>query len=357
VRNSRGVLFFGITVTIVLASVGFGFGVARLGLPAEPTASASTCVAVSAANSTPAPASHPFSSANVTPPVSETRLRFGLADVGGSDSTSALAAAADVAGESPSIVLSYEDFNQPPPMAAIERNAQHGAISIVTWEPWTWGGGVNQPAYRSMKIISGAYDKYLTSWGTELAAWGQPVMIRYGQEMNADWYPWSDDANGNHRGDYAAAFRHVRAVVRAAGATNVLWVWSPNVPNSSMEPMGDAYPGSKYVDYVALDGYNWGTVGEPSEWVEPAALFAPGIAKLRQIAPGKPILIAETGSAEAGGSKAAWNTELIAYLEAQPDVSGFVMFDQDKERDWRIDSSPSSAAAFKSALARRRACP
>jgi hypothetical protein len=109
------------------------------------------------------------------------------------------------------------------------------------------------------------------------------------------------------------------------------------------------------VDIVALDGYNWGTSASWSGWISPQDLFAPGIAQLRTLAPGVPILIAETASSEAGGSKAAWNTELVRYLAAQPDVLGFVWFHLQKETDWRINSTDASAAAFITALAARRA--
>ncbi|MEQ7739105.1 hypothetical protein, partial [Escherichia coli] len=70
--------------------------------------------------------------------------------------------------------------------------------------------------------------------------------------------------------------------------------------------------------------------------------------------PGKPILVAETASTEVGGSKAAWNTDLVSYLAAQPDVMGFVWFNLQKEADWRINSSDASASALKSALLARR---
>lgn len=91
-----------------------------------------------------------------------------------------------------------------------------------------------------------------------------------------------------------------------------------------------------------------------ASWISPQDLFALGIAELRSIAPGQPILIAETASSEAGGSKAAWITDLVSYLSAQPDVMGFVWFHFQKEADWRINSSASSASAFSSALLARR---
>jgi beta-mannanase len=212
---------------------------------------------------------------------------------------------------------------------------------------------VTQPAYTSDRIADGSYDAYLTSWGQALAAWGKPVLLRYGHEMNGSWYPWSDGVNGNATGDYIAAWRHVHDVVASAGASNVQWVWSPNVPDASMPAMSSLYPGASYVDVVALDGYNWGSTQAWTSWTAPSALFGPGLQQLRTIAPGKPILIAETASAEAGGSKADWSRNLITYLSAQPDVQGFVWFDFDKEVDWRVNSSASAAAAFRDALAAR----
>ena len=107
------------------------------------------------------------------------------------------------------------------------------------------------------------------------------------------------------------------------------------------------------MDEVALDGYNWGTSAAWSSWLWPSELFGPGLSELRRLAPGKHVLVAETSSAEQGGSKADWNTALISYLAAQPDVTAVVWFNFNKETDWRIDSSPGSATALASALAAR----
>jgi beta-mannanase len=288
------------------------------------------------------------------PAVSSARLRFGVSTPGGARANSELDAVAVLAGESPSIVLSYYDFGQQPPIADLDSVAARGATSLITWEPWRWGGGVNQLAYTNAGIAAGDHDAYLRQWGTALASWGKPVMLRYAHEMNGNWYPWADGVNGNPSGSYMAAWRHVHDVLEGQGATNVQWVWSPNVPYVGSTALSGLYPGPTYVDVVALDGYNWGTAASWSSWTSPAGLFNKGLAQLRSLAIGKPILIAETGSAEAGGSKASWNTDLVAQLSSQSDVMGFVWFNHNKETDWRINSSSSSANALALALARRR---
>ncbi|WP_240721018.1 hypothetical protein [Pseudarthrobacter sp. NamE2] len=60
------------------------------------------------------------------------------------------------------------------------------------------------------------------------------------------------------------------------------------------------------------------------------------------------------GSITVTAKTAAWNTDLVSYLAAQPDVMGFVWFHLQKEADWRINSSESSAAALRNALLARR---
>ena len=297
-----------------------------------------------------APAPAPAPAAPAPPPAV---LRFGVGTPGGPLASAELDAVTALAGEAPSIILSYKDFNQAAPISELEAVRGRGAQTLLTWEPWTWGGGTEQPAYSLDRIAAGDFDPYLRQWGQALAGWGHPVMLRFGHEMNGNWYPWSEQINGNGSGDYVAAWRHVHDVVASTGATNITWVWNPNVPYWGSIPLSGLYPGNAYVDAVALDGYNWGTSASWSSWQSPSQLFGDGLAQLRTLAPGKQILIAETASAEQGGSKADWNTALISYLAAQPDITAITWFHFNKETDWRINSSTASAQAFAAALAAR----
>jgi hypothetical protein len=312
--------------------------------PAPAPAGGSAAVEGSTATS-PAPSSlQPATSA----------LRFGVGTPGGPLASAELDEVAALAGEAPSIILSYKDFNQAPPLAELEAARSRGAVVLLTWEPWAWGGGTSQPAYSLDRITTGDFDPYLRQWGQALANWGHPVMLRFGHEMNGNWYPWSEQLNGNGPGDYVAAWRHVHDVLALTGAANVSWVWNPNVPYWGSAPLDALYPGASYVDAVALDGYNWGTSAAWSTWVSPSQLFGQGLAELRGLAPGKQNLIGETSSAEQGGSKADWASSLVGYLAAQGDVTALTWFHFNKETDWRINSSPAAADALRSALAARR---
>lgn len=283
-----------------------------------------------------------------------THLRFGITVDGGPLATSAVTSAAQLAGERPSIEMWYEDFAQPAPLAELNAVASRNATPIITWEPWIWGGGVDQPAYALDRIAAGDHDAYIRSFAAGLRKWAKPVTVRFAHEMNGNWYPWAEGLNGNGAGDYVRAWRHVHDVVVAAGASNVSWLWSPNTPPTGTVALSTLYPGAAYVDAVALDGYNWGSTQSWSSWISPSVLFGQGLSALRSLAPGKPISIGETASAEAGGSKPTWIRDLMGYLSAQPDVSAFVWFQLNKETDWRFNSSSASTTAFVAALAARR---
>ncbi|WP_018762220.1 MULTISPECIES: glycosyl hydrolase [Micrococcaceae] len=346
------------TGTVIVGSATFAFQTSSTGAFSTgitiPAASTGSITIAAKTSSIKASATFVVQPAPAPPTVSSAALRFGVANAGGPLAGSELDEVATLAGESPSILMIYKDFLQAPPVAEMDAARSRGATPLVTWEPWAWGGGVNQPAYALDRVAAGDFDATITQWGQSIAAWGKPVMLRFAHEMNGNWYPWAEGVNGNQPGDYVAAWRHVHDVVAATGAANVQWVWSPNVPYWGSTDLAGLYPGGGYVDVVALDGYNWGTSQTWSSWVSPVDLFAPGITQLRSLAPGKPVLIAETASSELGGSKPTWNTDLVSYLAAQPDVMGFVWFHMQKETDWRINSSASSATAFKSALLARR---
>jgi beta-mannanase len=264
-----------------------------------------------------------------------------------------LAEVARLAGESPSIEMWYADFARPVPLAALDAVTARGAMPVITWEPWLWGRGATQPEYALARIVAGDHDPYVRRWAEGLRDWGRPVTLRFAHEMNGNWYPWAQGVNGNRPGDYVRAWRHVHNIMVSMGASNVTWMWSPNVPYPGSVPLTDLYPGAGYVDTVALDGYNWGTSQPWSGWTTPGDLFGLGLSQLRTLAPDKPIVIAETGTTMAGGSKPGWITSLVSYLVAQPNVTGFIWFQRLKETDWRFNSTPASTAAFAKALKRR----
>jgi hypothetical protein len=255
-------------------------------------------------------------------------------------------------GGAPDIAMWFSSFADPgPDIKGLKAVAAAGATPMITWEPWR-GDSMKQTEFSLQKIASGQLDTKLTTWAIALKKWGGPVYLRFAQEPNGQWFPWCVGVNGNTAADYTKAFRRLHDVFVSNGATNVKFVWSPNAINTATTTTADLaamYPGSKYVDLVGLDAYNWGSSHSWSAWQTPQQAMGTSIAVLRTVAPGKSMMITETSSVEAGGSKASWITQLFAYVASQPDVIGFVWFDLDSSQDWRMASSQSALTAMRSA--------
>lgn len=258
-------------------------------------------------------------------------------------------------GKAAGLVNVYVSFASPgfdrPPLDAIRRR---GAVPMVTWLPCRDGSlGSEQPEYALRRITGGAFDPYLKRWAADAAAWGQPLMLRFAPEMNGSWNSWSAGVNGNRARDFVLAWRHVHDLFAEAGASNVEWVWSPNVVMPGSPSLPSLYPGDRYVDWIGLDGYNWGTTRAGSRWQSFGDVFGPTLRAVRALTQ-RPLMLSEVGSAEAGGSKAAWVADFFRQLRRNPDILAFVWFNFDKEADWRIDSSSSSRHAFVAGVADAR---
>ena len=168
--------------------------------------------------------------------------------------------------------------------------------------------------------------------------------------MNGNWYPWSEAVNGNRPGEFVRAWRHVHDIFTSVGATNVKWVWSPAA--GALDIQGSQYPGNAYVDVVGLSVFNGGRALPWGGWRSFARIFEPSYKALEQIAPSKPIQISEVASAERGGNKAAWITNMFSVLHHYPQVKSLIWYDLRKQTNWPITSSRRAARAFAAGAAK-----
>ncbi len=137
------------------------------------------------------------------------------------------------------------------PAAKIRQSYTAGTPALLSVEPWPLGGRSQQTLLQD--ISGGVYDSTIMAEAHTIATFEQPILIRFGHEMDlTGLYPWSQ----NDPAAFIAAYRHVVDLYRSAGATNVLWVWSPAGNNNALA----FYPGDNYVDYVGT------TILEYSEW-------------------------------------------------------------------------------------------
>ena len=231
----------------------------------------------------------------------------------------------------------------------------HGAIPFFSWSSQSIPSQVEEPNFQLADVIAGRYDAYIRDWAREARAWGHPFFLRFDWEMNGDWFPWGEGANGNRRGESVAAWRHVHAIFTAVGAANATWVWCPNVDfGDKLAGLASLYPGDRYVDWTCLDGYNSGTnPAKPDRWRSFDELYARTYHQLAdQIASAKPMAIGEVASTEQGGSKARWIGEMLDALPVDyPKIRALVYFDKfDSGMDWPLETSPSAIDAFAAGL-------
>lgn len=202
-----------------------------------------------------------------------------------------------------------------------------------------------QSIHVPLSLIAGGHeDDYIRSWADGVREFGRVVYLRPFPEMNGDWSSWNGQPEL-----LIEAWRRIVGIFRDAGADNVRWVWSPNVtdePRTEANRMENYFPGADYVDILALDGFNWGTVNPTIGWLSAEEIFADAYARVTALAR-LPVWFAEIGSTDQGGDKAAWIHDLLRNSWSWfPRLSAIIWFDEDKEADWRVASSASTVDAF-----------
>ena len=165
--------------------------------------------------------------------------------------------------------------------------------------------------------------------------------------MNGNWsYAWQGVLNGNDAGapaKYAAAWRHVVDVFRAQGASNVRWVFNPNVGNALTHTASGAtswnwyanyYPGDAYVDYVGAHGFNgpavWGGSWQSFDTMTNGAGADFMLSDLASRYPTKPIIIGEFATQEGTPAEGAVDPDAYHAVLANPRVVGAVWFNANK---------------------------
>jgi hypothetical protein len=190
---------------------------------------------------------------------------------------------------------------------------RHGSLPLVYWSPWDRPYEQNRGPDRFglLAIIDGKWDDYIDKWADAARAFGHPLIVAFGDEMNGDWFPWSgiyyggaeltDDKPNEWEGpeNFKAAYRHVVDRVRARGATNIKWMFHTNNYSYPLDTWNFApayYPGSDYVDWLGMSVYGQQFREEPNPDI-PSLLDWP-YQEMCGLDPNKPIMIAEWATGE-----------------------------------------------------------
>jgi hypothetical protein len=237
-----------------------------------------------------------------------------------------------------------------------------GSVPVVTWEPWLTDFDSRRHPELPLReqreshglgaISAGAYDFYIDNWAADAAKFRKPLYVRFAHEMNDPYrYPWGPQ--NNTKEEFISAWRHVVTRFRAAGATNVVWVWSPHV---AYEYWDLYYPGAGTVDWVATGALNFGPIAQWSRWWSFDEIFGSKYELLESF--NKPVMVAEFGSLAVGGDRAAWYADALRSMtDKYPAVRALLFFETGSDQtvtyqkvDWRIAGDSTVVAAVKSSL-------
>ena len=233
---------------------------------------------------------------------------------------------ANAVGVRPNLITYFRPFGQPFSVRDACMVARQGALPFIQIEPWA--------PYTVGSIANGHWDSYLRAYARAVRAYGARIALGFGHEMNGTWYPW---AYGHvPAATFVAAWRRIHDIFAAAGATNVIWIWTIN---RAEHPPRQWWPGRKYVTWVGISGYfrhpfdRWGII------------FNSTLASIAKFT-NAPVLIAETAVGP-WPDRPTMIRSLFAGLTGHPRLLGFTYFDLDKTENWRLEGHPRAVAAFR----------
>lgn len=222
-----------------------------------------------------------------------------------------------------------------------------GRVPMVTWEPFT---ELRTSRHVERRIAEGRYDRFAIAWARRMreflsgedgvlgTADDRRALLRLAPEMNGADAPWTARRGADPPEDYVRMWRRLHSFFARAGIdrSRLAWVWCVNVTDDGGVPAERFWPGEDVVDWMAVDGYDWGGVGRRVPHRQPGEIFAPMLARLRALS-SRPIAIAETATSSRGGKyrKSGWAESLLLWAP-RAGVRMVVWFDVDKEADWAL---------------------
>lgn len=243
---------------------------------------------------------------------------------------------------------------------------EQGAVCMITFEPDT-SDNTSESNLLS-DIAAGEWDRYFNQWIRGFRTWlrkqadaDKKILFRFAHEFNGNWYTWAGIPD-----DYIDAWTYLHDKFEDAKIDGVSineyieWVWCANNTDSDdINNITEYYPGHDYVDWLALDGYNWGYNYSYSSWQSFGEVFSYQYNHMITHYPHKPILLTEVASVEPSDtpdtdpyntspyegtetdsdeSKSDWIEDMFYQISVNyTAIRGVVWFNMNKEFNWSFN--------------------
>lgn len=234
--------------------------------------------------------------------------------------------------------------NVPREMDAAWDNGFVPFVNLQASADWEYDSVTNTWYYdpkceKPQAIAAGQCDAKIALWAQAFKDWAGSdkfAFIAPLPEMNvtSSWY----FSNGQ---DFIQAYLRIQQVFENTGVPEsaVQWVFAPNGwhdPALSWTAFEHYYPGDTQVDVIAFSAYNFGGCPAWTEWRKWDTFelaMEPYLARMRNMAPSKPIFIAQTGTvgvpndpSNPDENKSAWVQDTFSKLADYPAVRGIIYF-------------------------------
>jgi hypothetical protein len=251
--------------------------------------------------------------------------------------------------------VSIVHFGQPAPWeqefdpSPLELTSARGAIPLLSMSSEDIPLG-------DIAKVGGPYEADLRDWAEQVAEYEKPFFLRWNWEMNGTWFKWGARAEENPD-LFKVAWRRFHTIAEEEGATNITWVWCPNTTFEGSTSLADLWPGSGYVDWTCMDGYNSTEGPNDPIWRSFSKVFTSTYNEILGLsgASSLPMMIAETASAETGGSKSKWIAQALGneLPTSFPKIKAVVWFnwnilpeESSTRKEWPIETSASARESF-----------
>lgn len=239
------------------------------------------------------------------------------------------------------IYHSFTDWNDATALDnAIQSAQKANQFPMVTVQPFHKPGLVREKVLQD--ISEGLYDEQIANIANSaLKIYPQKLIIRWGHEMDlCTVYDWSNCAPN----DFIPAYQHVVDLTRSAGASNIIWMWSPSGGNPNTPAF---YPGDSYVDYIGVTGLVSEDWDRFYGYTPQPRYFAQRFDEIYVLAStfNKPLIIAELGISYSDPNidRTKWLTDAFTVMKDKqkyPLLAGWVYFNEFTQPNPRISLLP-----------------
>lgn len=220
----------------------------------------------------------------------------------------------------------------------LKRAKMRRSLPLINLEPFADPAIPNGNQTLVDDVASGVYRHYLKASLAELCRPEQPVLLRFGHEMDhTGQYPWSVKQGT----DYVRLYRSVWNEAQRPRCRRLHWVWSPSGNGDPRQ----FWPGGDAVDLIGVSLYTsprWNASGQLSSFEQ---LYERR--RWLHYLYRKPILIAEMGIGGEAETRKAWLVQAREASLKYPELIGWVYFSAPQPRwiplptgheDWTLPS-------------------